>query len=164
MGMVLIGRRLSSDELKAVQADPATVETLIFNDDDPDTPGAGLDLDKAWHGIHFLLTGSAWEPGEGPGAAILGGDEIGEDNGYGPARLLTPEAVRSIAAGLETVEIETLRARYDPDSLAAADIYPTIWDEGADAFDGYLAPYYTTLRDFYRTAAQNDQGVLLAIT
>src|SRR5262245_22785186 len=34
------------------------------------------------------------------GAAILGGDEIGEDGGYGPARLLRPTAVRPDGYGL----------------------------------------------------------------
>jgi len=159
VGMVMIGRRLSADEFEAVRKDPTTAETLLHSDVDDE-----LDLDKAWHGIHFLLTGSAWEIGAGAGAAILGGDEVGGDNGYGPARLVAPLTVRSIAADLETLEVETLRARYDPESLTAADIYPTVWDEGDEAFDGYLAPYYTQLRDFYRTAARNDQAVLLAIT
>jgi hypothetical protein len=162
--MLLIGRRLSADELTAVRADPTTVESLIYADHDDAEPGPALDLDKAWHGIHFLLTGSAWEIGEGAGGAVLGGEPIGGDTGYGPIRLLPPEAVRTVAAGLATLEIDELRARFDPESLAAADVYPAIWDEGAEAFDGYLAPYYTHLREFYRAAALNNEAVLLAIT
>lgn len=98
--MVLIGRRLSASELQAVLADPAAVSTLLFGDledDDAEMPEPDLDLDKSWHGIHYLLTGTAWGIGEGAGAAILGGDEIGEDGGYGPARLLDPETVRTEA-------------------------------------------------------------------
>ena len=45
-----------------------------------------VDLDKAWHAIHFLLAASAWE-GEGLRAFLLvGGKELGDvDVGYGPA-------------------------------------------------------------------------------
>jgi hypothetical protein len=48
--------------------------------------------------------------------------------------------------------------------MAAPDSYPNIWGDGADEFDGYLAPNFAELRRFYRTAAANGQAVLLAIT
>ena len=52
----------------------------------PGTPGHSVSLDKAWHGLHYLLCG-ALEPAPGPlGQAVFGGTEIGEDPGYGPAR------------------------------------------------------------------------------
>ena len=49
-----------------------------------------LSLEKAWHGVHYLLTGAA-EPGpELRSQAVLGGVELGDDpegfSGYGPAR------------------------------------------------------------------------------
>ncbi|WP_433650020.1 DUF1877 family protein [Micromonospora zamorensis] len=56
-----------------------------------------------------------------------------------------------------------MRARFDPDALAAADIYPGGWVRGADDFDGFLAPAFADLRRFYRSAAAQDQAVLLAI-
>jgi len=168
VSMVLIGNRLSTDELQAVLNDPATVTTLLYgdlDDEDAEMPEPELDLDKSWHGIHYLLTGTAWEIGEGASAAILGGEEIGEDGGYGPARILRPELVRTIAAALDTLDVETLRARFNPAAMAAADIYPDGWaDVTDDVFDSYFAPYFTEPRRFYKTAAANDQAVLLAIT
>jgi hypothetical protein len=165
MGMVLIGRRLSADELRAVLDDPATVATLLYGDlDDDEMPEPELDLDKSWHGIHYLLTGTAWEIGDRAGAAILGGDAIGEDGGYGPARLVDVESVRMIAAALDALDVESLRGRFDPDAMVAADIYPNIWDAGADELDDYLVPHFAELRRFYRTAAAGGQAVLLAIT
>lgn len=166
MGMVLVARRLSADELQAVVDDPAATGPLIFGDhdeDDDDLPDQELDLDKSWHGIHYLLTGTAWAGVHGAGAALFGGDEIGEDNGYGPARLLRPEAVRAVAAALDPLDIETLRTRFDPAAMTAADIYPNIWHHGSDEFDSYLAPYFAKLRQFYLTAAASDQAVLLAL-
>lgn len=163
MGMTFLGRRISPAERRALLDDPALVGPLLFGSGNGATEPE-LDLDKSWHGIHHLLTGSAWEIGEGAGAAILGGTPIGGDNGYGPARLLDPDAVRAVAAGLDGVDVATLRARFDPAELAAADVYPNIWDGGAEEFDGYLAPYFTELRTFYRAAAAGGQAVLLVIT
>jgi len=168
MSMVLIGHRLSSDDLQAVLGEPTAVSALIYgdlDDDDADMPEPELDLDKSWHAIHYLLTGTAWEVGDDPaGAAILGGVEVGEDDGYGPARLLHPEAVRAVSTALDALTIETLRARFKADAMAAAEIYPEGWTGDAGAFDDYLAPHFAGLRDFYRTAAANGQAVLLAIT
>jgi hypothetical protein len=164
--MGIVGRRLSSDELRTIRDDPSVIADLLWRDledEGTEMSESELDLDKSWHGLHYLITGSPWTVGEGAGAAILGGDNIGEDNGYGPARLLSPDAVRTIAAGLGTIDVETLRSRYDPDALTRSDIYPQIWDED-DCFDSYLAPYFVELCGFYRRAAANGDAVLLRLT
>jgi len=55
-----------------------------------------LDLDKAWGGLHFLLTGTAWE-GEPPHSFLLDGDTVGDiDVGYGPARVHRSAALPSL--------------------------------------------------------------------
>lgn len=164
---MLIGHRLSAEELAVLRADPTAVDTLLYgdldDDDEAEMPEPELDLDKSWHGIHYLLTGTAWQIGEGAGAAILGGDEIGQDGGYGPPRLLGSDTVRAIAAALDALDVEALRARFDPQAMAAADIYPAIWTNGTDEFD-YLMSHFTELRRFYSLAAANGQAVLVAIT
>jgi hypothetical protein len=157
--MILVGRRLNADELSRLTKDPSLTDELL----DQTEVLPELYLDKAWHGIHFLLAGSAWDTTGGAGEAVLGGEEIGDDAGYGPARLLTPDRVSAIAAGLSTVQVQTLRARYDAAALSAADIYPGVWDE-PDVFETYLGPYFEELRTFYMAAAQQGDAVLLAIT
>ncbi|MEU5914881.1 YfbM family protein [Micromonospora sp. NPDC047527] len=156
--MIFNARRLSAEELAAVLADPEKVGTLFQGGPDE------LDLDKAWHGLHYLLTGDTYEIRGDVGPAILGGDPIGPDLGMGPARLLTPDVVRAVAAGLGTLDEATLRDRYDPAALSDAEIYPHIWDDGDDEFDNYLLPHFTALRDFYRTGAERGEAVLLAVT
>lgn len=158
MGMIFYARRLSAEELAAVLADPEKVGTLF-----PGGPDE-LDLDKAWHGLHYLLTGTTYEVRGDAGPAIIGGDPIGPDLGMGPARLLMPDAVRAVAAGLDAIDEATLRARFDPAAMSEAEIYPHIWDDGDDEFDGYLLPNFTRLRDFYRDAAASGDAVLLAVT
>ena len=60
-----------------------------------------LSLDKAWHGVHYLLTGAVEPDGTLLGQAVLGGTEVGEDfTGYGPARLFEPDVVAALATAL----------------------------------------------------------------
>ena len=59
--------------------------------------GTSISIEKAWHGLHYLLCGEV-EPGSRPlSQAILGGAEVGEDMGYGPARYFTLTQVAGIA-------------------------------------------------------------------
>ncbi|MFI7575644.1 DUF1877 family protein [Micromonospora sp. NPDC049497] len=74
-----------------------------------------------------------------------------------------PADVRAIATALDALDVETLRARFDPGAVAAVDIYPAIWTNGDDKFD-YLMSHFSELCRFYRAAAVNGQAVLLAIT
>lgn len=153
--MVWAGYRRDPAEAVRLVRDPGLVDDLLESEDF----GTMLDLDKGWHGIHWLLTGSA-EPTEAPlSDAIFGGDAFGEDLGYGPPRLLPPERVRSVAAALEATDVESLRARMLPAAMAEAGIYPAIWDED-DIFDEYLAPSLEELRQFYAAAATAGEAVV----
>ncbi|GAA2188068.1 hypothetical protein GCM10009848_27660 [Micromonospora lupini] len=166
MGMELIGRRLSVEELRAVLDDPATVSLLLFgdlDDEDAEMPDPELDLHKSWHALHYLLAGTAAEVDDPAAAAVLGGVDIGEEGGYGPPRLLDVETVRVVAAALDMLDVDTLRARFDPDALASADVYPGGWARGVNDFDKFLAPAFADLCRFYRSAAAENQAVLLAI-
>ena len=85
-----------------------------------DGEGKEIDVDKSWHGMHYLLTGSA-EGGTPPLDFLLeGGQTVGdEDVGYGPARVFTAAETRSIAAAVAAISDEELRARYDPSAMDA---------------------------------------------
>lgn len=123
--------------------------------------GSLLEIDKAWHGVHYLLTGSA-QDAEGPlGQAILGGTEIGDDGGYGPARYLLPEEVKGVAIALENVADDQLRNRYDAAALSAANVYPGGWDD-PDNLE-WLLEAVGKLQSFYRGAAANGSAALLFI-
>ena len=162
--MSMIGNfiALSPEKLSALISDPSGLAELFYPENEEDTPSNYLDIEKAWHGIHFLLTGEAWG-GDGPLAqAVLGGIEIGEDMGYGPARYLTPEEVRAVARSLAAISTEQLKKRYSSDALEAAEIYPTgIWEaEGWGAFD-YLVQNFEPLVHFYHEAAERGDAVIL---
>lgn len=156
MSMIGCFLRLSQTDLDELIASPETISEHLNIDHDP----PGMDVDKAWHGIHFVLAGKAWE-GEHPlGSAVIGGIEIGEDVGYGPARYLTRERVQEVAAALELFTAEEFAERFDAEALENNGIYPEIWDEGEEALE-YLQNSFEALRAYYLAAAANGEAMLL---
>lgn len=122
-----------------------------------------LDLDKAWHGLHYLLTGTPYDNHGLLGQAILGGKEVGEDLGYGPARILSPERVKEIAGALGSLSTESLSSKYDPSAMERAKVYPNIWvREGPEGLR-FLLNYLPALQAFYKKAAESGSAVILVI-
>ncbi|MEQ7128763.1 YfbM family protein [Actinopolymorpha sp. B11F2] len=158
MGMIWVGYRRNSSAARQLLEDPDLLEDLLESDDG-DT---SVDLDKAWHGVHWLLTGAEGPIAGIPSEAIFGGEPVGEDLGYGPGRLLPASRVSGVAAELHELDVDTLRSRMDPAAMTRAGIYPSIWDE-EDVFDAYLAPAYESLRGFYTAAARAGESVIQTI-
>src|SRR5262245_15812893 len=118
MSMICFLRRFTGEDLARLQADPSLLETFLGEDAVEDFgPFAEMDIEKAWHGIHYLLTGSAWEGSPPLNFLVLGGQEIGDDLGYGPARGFSPSEVKTIANALSSVTSDALRSRYDPNEM-----------------------------------------------
>lgn len=161
MGIVLVARRLTRDEYDQVRADPGMAPRLLDGGEGGDD--RLIDIDKSWHAIHYLLTGTAWLVTGDAGLAVLGGEPLGEELGYGPARVLSPEQVRRVSEVLSATDEDTLRQKYDPGRLTRLDIYPRIWDEHG-VLDEYVLPNYARLVAFYAKAAAENQAVLLALT
>ena len=158
--MSMIGNflQLSSAQLESLIADPSNVDAVIYPEDEESNDG--IDIDKAWHGIHFLLSGDAWG-GEPPLAnVVLGGTEVGDDVGYGPARYLTADEVRAAANALQDITPDVLRSRYVATALSENEIYPEIWDDPDDDAIEYLVTWYQILRDYYIDAAAKKNAML----
>ena len=122
------------------------------------------DLDKAWHALHFLLTGTAWG-GDAPlNFLLLGGREVGTiDVGYGPARAIDSRDVARIAAVLAALEETELRNRYRPREMMRLEIYPEIWDRepaDLDAF-AYVMEHVGVLRCALREAVEAGLGLVV---
>jgi hypothetical protein len=148
--------------LKRLRDDPGLIEDVLFPDDGDAEPEHYVEVDKAWHGIHYLLCGDADPTDAPPSWAVLGGEEFGDDMGYGPARFLTPDQVRRIA---ESLPDETAFAsRYDPKAMTQAEIYPDIiWERDGQESLEFLIAYFRPLLAFYRDAAARGDAVLLWI-
>jgi hypothetical protein len=167
MGMVATIRRLGDSDLARLRGEPELVADYLA-EEDPDGfgPFADLDLDKSWHAIHFLLTGTAWEGQPPLNFLATGGTEVGDDLGYGPARCLASAEVRELAKALEALPSETLLKRFNPAAMTAAEIYPEIWDRPPEEDDtrGYVAEFYGDLRSFVLDAAVEGEGLLISVS
>jgi hypothetical protein len=127
----------------------------------PSGRGANISLDKAWHGVHYLLCGKL-EPGTDLASqAVMGGTEIGDDLGYGPARYFAANEVAAIARELSRPNLEAeMTARFDAAQMANLGIYPG----GFDAADKQrLMDAFQKLRQFYVDASAANLAVVTCI-
>ncbi len=171
--MSMIGnlRRLSDAKLATLFAAPASIGDYLEQegspDDGDDEAFADLDIEKAWHGIHFMLNGSAWESRGVLGFLVTCGAEIGkEDVGYGPARGFTSVEVREISKALHPITKEALLAGYDAETMDAQTVYPGGWTEQADddpEFMEYFVEQFEQLKDFVDGAAKEGEALIVFI-
>ena len=161
MGIATFFVPVSAATLATLRRDPDNAEAMLYPDDDADVEGS-FDVDKAWHGLHYLLTGTGYE-GEAPIRwAILGDQDLGADLGMGGSSFLTPGQVREVAAALADFTEAELRANFDPHEMAAFDIYPgIIWmRDGQEALDFVMA-HFAPLVQFYADAAARGDAVVI---
>jgi hypothetical protein len=127
----------------------------------PDRPPV-VDLHKSWHMFHFLFTGRA-DGGSPPGSLLMeGGEEVGEDLGYGPARLIGLADTAAFANFIGGLSVDELKARLDGPRMAALAIYPGF--EAVDAVEEYsddVEHYFPKLRDHLAAAAAAREAVLV---
>ncbi|MEM1025792.1 MAG: YfbM family protein [Myxococcota bacterium] len=144
----------------APPAPPPPVPRLLLQEGE----GESFDVDKAWHGLHFLLTGTDFE-GPWPACFICkGGYELEDgDNGYGPPRLLSASQVQEVSGHLDRTSDESLRTAFDPEAMSKLDIYPDIWisdPEDDDTLD-YLMVHMEGLRTFVRNTSAHGLGLII---
>jgi hypothetical protein len=164
MSMIGYFAAVDEDTLSDLKSDTSLIEEYLYPSDGENEPPNAIDVDKCWHAIHYLLTGQALGGDEPYSLAVLGGEDLGEDLGYGPARFLTPEQVEDVAATLRTVGVNDLAARYAPEEMELAEIYPgVIWVKDSDNALEYVLENYERLVEFYSAAAQRGDGVIIWI-
>jgi Domain of unknown function (DUF1877) len=91
----------------------------------------------------------------------MGGTEVGDDLGYGPARYFEPSEVVDIARELSRPPLEAeMAARFDPNQMTRLSIYPGQWSvSGRDwVFDAFRQ-----LRQFYIDASAAGLAVVTCI-
>ena len=120
-----------------------------------------LDIEKAWHGLHYLLAGTVWQPTDPPGNAVLGGTEVGDDLGYGAARLMDAEEVARTAAALGDLQVGELGARYDADAMSKAKLYGGHWADPSER--DWVADAFEHVRAYFGQAAERGDAILLYI-
>ncbi len=158
--MSMIGYFLRADEDTTQKIRIGEGSQFLFGNDDSDSL---LCIDKAWHAIHFIVTGCVWDiPEDEPlGQLVLGGTPINdEDMGYGPARLIPKETVAQLSESLEKWDEASFRENFRMQDMISHEVYPVMSDEDEELFFEYVWENFDELKKFYKTAAQEGQNVI----
>ena len=124
-----------------------------------------FELDQAWHILHFLFSGSNTESKWPAGFLMSGGEEIGPDHGYGPARLLSPDLSLAVATFLDAQSFKALDAAYVTSEIESAEIY---WPASSESIERQrqveeLWCVTNELRTFFERTAQAGNATLVSI-
>jgi uncharacterized protein DUF1877 len=161
MGMIGNLRPASDSEIERLLANPSEITRFLYGSE----AGGGerVVIDKAWHAIHFALTGSRLGGDEPLNFLVSEGTPVGEvDVGYGPARVLTSAQVQAIAAALQPLAPDDLARRVDLKKLDDELIYPGNWQRNGFGVD-YVVSNYRDMRTLIERLAESGQGLVLYI-
>jgi Domain of unknown function (DUF1877) len=156
MGMIFSYMPIEQSEFDELIGDPNLAFEFLEENDD-----RSADIDKAWHGIHYLLTGIANE-GEFPLGFILTGGQVISGEELPSIRIFRPEEVRSIAQALLHSKWSSLRDRFDTKAMKEAQVYPDIWGNDDGELD-YLKENFEQLCRDVETIAANEKGLITCI-
>lgn len=153
MGMVGAYMRVSAEELTGLLQEPDRFEQLL-EDEERQT-----DIDKAWHGLYFLLTGSTdleEIDRHSLGKVVFGGDVIDEETGIA---YLTPEEVADLSTRLQFIELDALEARYDVMTMNEQELYPFEREWGREEKQ-YLLDQFDELKRVFAQAAREREALV----
>jgi hypothetical protein len=155
MSMIACFLAIPPDELDALYDDSGEIAAVL----DGEYAAQIIDIDKAWHGIHFMLTENS--PSSSPLAyAVLGIKKIGEEDvGYGTAHGISAASVKKIAEALNEISEEAFRAMFDANAMINAEIYPDIWDKGDESL-AFLRAHFKVLQRFYADTAKTGKAAI----
>ena len=168
MSMIMNLLRISKQELENYIQTPSLFEEkldVLYESEDNDD--AFLDIDKAWGGILYLLTGKTFASGspedevDSLNRIFFSAQFFDEDMdvGYGPAHYLTPEQVAGIHRKITSLTEADLKARYDTEAMnEEEELYPSLeWNE--EDFE-YLYSHFQALQSFFATAASRGEAMI----
>ena len=171
MEMLCTLRSTTESQRQALFKAPEALEPFLEDEEDfGDAKGAAfleLDIGEAWHGLQYLLTGTAWEGKPPLDFLVRGGEDVGDiPSDEGTARVFDVASVKALADALKQVSVDSLRKRFDPAKLQAEDIYPGTWDEEEELEEDVdpleeLLSYFVELQKF--TAAVAKRGLCLLV-
>lgn len=127
------------------------------------SPDRTIDIGKAWHGLHFLFTGTS-DGDEEPACYLSSGGEPLDDEGY--ARALRPNETKRFGEFLARLTPDELRRRYDPSRMDKLRIYPEGWRARTESPSDveWLLESFTAVRTFVTTAADAGDGLIVDVS
>ncbi len=152
---------VSASDAALVIGEPPGIHELLESLEGSDLV---LSLEKSWHGLHFVFTGTSSEGDPPLNFLVSGGAPVGdEDVGYGPARVVDPVDVAALSEALTAFSYEDFVRNFDPACLTDAEIYPQIWDEPIEELKQEYDSYLQQLKIHVRRASESGQAILVVI-
>ena len=152
------GRTGQSDDESGVRPSGDRTEAW-FSADNPNA----YELEEAFAGVHFLLTGSH-SGGDGPPSFVANaayGESVPYDLGFGPGRVFESPAVGAIADSIESLSAKAVRQRLESDELRS--LHPFAQRPLEDDDKEWLLAVLQGLMTFMRRAATDGVPVLVAV-
>jgi len=122
-----------------------------------------LELGKAWHVLHYLMTGHT-DAAATPGNALLSGTPLGANLSYGPPRLHNPSETQAFRDFLAPLTAEILVSRLNFTVLAELRLYPLLGvPDAAEALSwrDEIAELFQRLKYYVGSAAERGDGILV---
>lgn len=153
MGMTGQYIAVSSDILQAIKNQEISIHSLEV----------GLDIDKSWQALHYVLCGSIAE-GEPPLGYIvpLTSGYIGHLSDV-EAFALNSEQIREALAAVEQITAAELREQYNFAEMLENAVYPLTEDDTAEEFFDYIYENFVAIREFYTQTAAEEQNIIFYV-
>lgn len=160
MGMYGILITLSPKRLAQLEEDPETLEDVLEARHETEIPGL-LDLGKAWDALDVLVSDRGKDAVLGDAVLARTGRQLGDDDSFGPARVLGPARVAEVARRLEALAPTHVKDRYP--SLAAAKVHGKFGERPDDEEREGLEIVLRRVIALYKDAAAQKHSVLAVV-
>ncbi|KOP68226.1 hypothetical protein AMS62_25475 [Bacillus sp. FJAT-18019] len=161
--MGMYGYYFALDDKLVQQIDAGEIELKSLNIKDY----PGLDIDRTWESIHYLLCGDIAE-GEPPLSYVVPiTTERGIDFGSFGAFSLRADQVAEAHQKISEINEEQLRSLYDFPTMIKEEVYPLepgmVSVEDEDEFFAFLLQHFNEIRRFYSQTAAEGKGLIFYI-
>jgi hypothetical protein len=161
MGMVMYLRRASLSDIAALRRNPAQVHEFAFEDGDAEADL--IDFDKAWHALHFMLTGAEYDSDSPLGIIAGKAEEVGgEVEGQDGFWIISSEDMQAFDTAFRQIDDAALSARYDNAAMLEHDIYlaDAFTEDGAEFALEYILQNVPAFRRFSAACAAAGDGAV----
>jgi hypothetical protein len=149
-------------QINASTSEKIHAEPELFNDIKK-VSTRRCELEKEWHKIHFLLTGSARATNHILSKALIGSKSQAGEIQLGEPNFLSPGEVKEVANVLRSISEEEIKSRYNPEAMLAAKVYHQLWDKVETEAIDKLVHVFKDLVEFYNEAAKRGNATALVI-
>ncbi|GGG04207.1 hypothetical protein GCM10010912_56170 [Paenibacillus albidus] len=146
-----------------IAVSPQTLQDITEGKTEIHDIEVGLDIDKAWQVLHYVLCGDI-VGGEPPlGYIVPMGCYIGEFSDM-PLFAVSPDQLREAVAAIEPLTADDLKRQYNYAELLEEEVYPVMPDEDPEELFDYIFSNFAAIREFYAQAAAKEQTVLFYVS